>query len=648
MQKLSVVLEELEGAAGNESHVQEYIQGASHCFTELKAAQRRVCLRRMAHEHQTNERRLRLVQKLQTLQELHYQRDFLQRQVQLCRDYETPHLLQMALSEQQPEPQEPKPTTAAKDQKQENENEHSKVERKEQMIQAFLMGDNHGTSKETNYRDPQCHASIMSKLHEEMDQRTKLEAKLVELETTLSSTRERFQKSRSFLQDTLPVQLKQLEASTQQLQTQFLKHKIPNSSSSSMSLIGSARRARFHKAQQLPAPLYCLFWQFQGYLDCCNDETNKDSEHKDAPFVLNIMGVNDKHDDDSAEEEDGEEEEEGVIADTTNDKATVVLTFPIPSTTSATGHSLKTSKIAIQFSYASTWKVVTASATVLGSHGKPTTKTTAVDPEMILVDLFPNDHGLKSPNAANGFLEARSGKHPQLVGRPYHWCNFIAGLQFSSLECKLLEPSTKAVVQRLTRRIQSHTTLMDFLQILQHKPHPMPLHPNFRSDDESTSTTTAAKLVGWTPVVVNNDIPGTTDETTRSFLALIQTPQQHLLRATVSIDVANYPDMPPLWTLQKSTNANWGQEHGSSTSLLESSTPLFDATLGRLETLVNVDYQDLLGEEDDYDDYSSVRDWLLVHQLREITEVWGHHEASSGERRHRHWGRDRRIMDIDN
>lgn len=103
-------------------------------------------------------------------------------------------------------------------------------------------------------------------------------------------------------------------------------------------------------------------------------------------------------------------------------------------------------------------------------------------PASLLVNLFPNDTGRKTPNAANHHGRAARAsangifEFPADVScRPYRWAQCLAGLHFppgnGNATPVALEPSTRAVVAALRSRAQTHISLSSQLKaVAEHGP----------------------------------------------------------------------------------------------------------------------------------------------------------------------------------
>ena len=232
---------------------------------------------------------------------------------------------------------------------------------------------------------------------------------------------------------------------------------------------------------------------------------------------------------------------------------------------------------------------------------------------------------------------------------PYHWLQYASGLHYAmpnpqglhatttlnSKKCNAvaqltIESTIKAVMQQLDRRIRSHTTLAALVHLLETKrPHPIPIHPSIPSN-ETNGKICDSRVVSW---VEKRDVKEPDMGTTmRYFKVTIQRKSSNLV-CEVEID-AQYPSIPPLWSLQpnqqgQSKVAQTSSNHGQNTesSLLPS---LYDSILGQIESKVNTlsTAPTLFGQRKELCE-KDVQDWILVHQLREIVTSWDAYQESS-------------------
>jgi hypothetical protein len=155
-----------------------------------------------------------------------------------------------------------------------------------------------------------------------------------------------------------------------------------------------------------------------------------------------------------------------------------------------------------------------------------------------------------------------------------------------------------------------------------------------------------AKVVSWVEEKDNHSL--SYSPTMKRFFATIKR-KSSTLKASVVIDMQNYPAEPPVWSLQSEDGITTGSpslQHSPSTN---KAPPLFDATLHRIESHVNTDLDQFVTQE-----VETTYDWILIHQLVDILSCWddmmsvsegnpGKGGKANDSRRVRK-GRDRRLV----
>ena len=228
------------------------------------------------------------------------------------------------------------------------------------------------------------------------------------------------------------------------------------------------------------------------------------------------------------------------------------------------------------------------------------------------------------------------------VLKPYKWCQYLAGLQYPTKDKKdstsyRIDPTTKSLLVKLSRRIRSHATLAAMIKIFTKKelPNPIPLHPAMSINQDATGNNGKynTRLERWSERVSNDMYKSYNMSFTR---------KSKTLHARVQID-SRYPAIPPVWSLQP-------EESKSLKSSKDDTEILYDSTLGELEADVNS-----LKEISRYinNDVEESYDWILMHQLRVIVYGWDKYQeilenskgkTSSGNLQRQRKGRDRRPV----
>lgn len=522
---------------------------------------------------------------------LSYERAHLQGLIQACQTYATPNLLQLATDELH---QETTSLTTSTDM----------TEEQKQTAFAQFLGPN------VNVNDPTKKQHIIARLHQELNRRGTLARDVKLKRQELEKIKAELANKRQIL-DSLPDQLSVMERASKPLQKFFgLQLQQQNSTTTSTSgststtttadqqslrMIGTERRARLDLARSLPAPLYTLFQQLQQYMDV--EQQQQRSSHGGTGVTVSVGG--DK--------------------ETPADQQQVLLQLPVPDV--STGALLSSTLSTLTASASTTSTTVPASTSTVRHkrvtihfycYTHPAVKITAVasgcgstlNQDVLLDELFPHDSPKDDTNTNTSIEDVQ--------GRPYHWCNYLAGLHLVDKDC--LPASTRVIVRELQRRIRANATLKYVLQALQRKTMPTP--PGM----DKTTTTTQVKLVSF---VLSKDKETTT--TTQNSSQQQQTYNVTLrkgpanLKVKVQIHVSRYPAVPPVWSLNTSgeddTDTGDNNNTSSNNNILN---PLYDDRLALLERQVNLQALETFVTPDQEETY----DWILVRQLREVMQEW--------------------------
>jgi len=232
-------------------------------------------------------------------------------------------------------------------------------------------------------------------------------------------------------------------------------------------------------------------------------------------------------------------------------------------------------------------------------------------------------------------------------GRPYSWCQYLAGLNYSKshagpkdelLGQSQIEATTKTVLQTLYRRIRAHATLSILIKKLNNVPNPIPAHPSIEIETGFSDGTIMSKLVNFTEAV-----EGARDDSKVYHVTLKRNAKS--LKAQVKI-YARYPAVPPQWSLQEATSISEPAAKKRGRALIEDSNELslYDSNLGRIESRINsLEGRGLYFNDSDEESY----DWILMHQMKRLIMEWdtlqssfemkGEKAAGAGDKR----GRDR-------
>ena len=429
---------------------------------------------------------------------------------------------------------------------------------KEESMNTFLCG-----SKTTSFEDPANYQTVLAKLHKEINLRGSLERDAIQAQKSLAEKTKALEQNQQFLKE-LPKKLNQMEKASLPLQKFFGKD---------VTMIGTERSKRLEMARSLPGPLYTLFVQLQSYLDASPEEGV--SIHVTKKIVKPT----------SSETEDWFQP----------DSHAVQLQMTLPDA--------KNKQVIIEFVHLPRLNVVTAEAS--GGADK-------VDLHSLLMNLFPCDEGNMVWSAESVHLKDAASSF--LPGRPYHWCNYLAGIHLPpTMASGSLDPlSTRAVVKELLSRLDANTTLTNILTTLKNKK-TIPVHSAW-SDASDSSSPIVAKLSGWTEEGNEGYV--------KTFAATLKR-KSTKVKATVTVDMSRYPSVPPRWSLTTG-GESWGEQHGSMEALESGTNPLYDNDLGRIEHKVNGQLEELVNRND-----KETYNWVLGHQLHRLVRMWDESERAS-------------------
>jgi hypothetical protein len=384
-------------------------------------------------------------------------------------------------------------------------------------------------------------STIIAKLNEEVSTRSSLETELKICQHKAASLKHSLAAKRKLLLE-LPLKLHDVERASQPLQ------KFCQKSLNATRKLGSKRRTCLDLAKSLPKPLYTLYYQLQSYLDTSQSE--------------------------------GKSNEEVPLLEISSESSAVLLKIPIPAVADG---SLKTKKFAaVHFEYDKKMGMMMAQASA------------AHDMAGLIGELFPGDTG--------EWMGENDNISPM---RPYHWCNYLAGLhiapeQHSAAKIRI---STRVVVQALVRRVRATATLNWLLHSLARKPHPLPIHSTMKK--HLSSANNAVRLSSWTDH--SNDLGPRIGTYQAKLKRNTQT-----LKVDVSIDLGRYPSLPPVWKFSEVESPN-STGKGDDNDL----TALYDDKLASLERRVNCDVRELVCPSDE-----NSCEWIISHQLAEIANGW--------------------------
>jgi hypothetical protein len=436
---------------------------------------------------------------------------------------------------------------------------NGKGEPQRDAITAFLQADVH---------DPSQKQEILARLQQELNVRGGLERDVKLKQQELKDVQLNLQTKTAFLTH-LPDQLAAVERVSKPLQKFVATSNLLPSAGAS--LIGSDRLQRLELARSLSPPLYTVFHQLQTLQDKQQSQPQAHGAPLDPLENDHTMQVR-------------------VTATHDHDRQ-VLLQLMVPDLSS----SSRFRKCVLHFHYSVEHNVVTV---------LPTGCNTLLFQDVVLDDLFPDD---------------RPDAHPDLSGKPYHWCNYMAGLHVAPSTPTEIAHSVRVIVQALQRRLRANATLKYILSTLQRKSFPV---------TPGLATSAPAPRCSLTSLVLDKEYStrGTDrDFNEKQYLVVLRN-RNEPLEIRVRISWSRYPSVPPVWLLSPVPTEPGHLPPGAG-STTATPVPLYDDRLALLERHVNEDgLQSLLettksnAEEVTANDASYT--WILMLQLREIMLRW--------------------------
>eukprot|EP00548_Thalassiothrix_antarctica_P016422 CAMPEP_0194184162 /NCGR_PEP_ID=MMETSP0154-20130528/36137_1 /TAXON_ID=1049557 /ORGANISM="Thalassiothrix antarctica, Strain L6-D1" /LENGTH=607 /DNA_ID=CAMNT_0038901613 /DNA_START=25 /DNA_END=1849 /DNA_ORIENTATION=+ len=305
---------------------------AASLLVDAKTTQREIVNKLNTSSIARNDKRKELKRQNLMLENLLFEKKYLQSQLNICKACPTPNLERMSRDEL-------------------NDKESANIEG---ILNKFLCG-----STKMSFQDPKRSVSISEKLHKELNSRGTLKCELDKLQNDLKKRKRVVEQERAFLKD-IPKKLSMIERSSVPLQKFFQS----STSTPTLHLIGSDRKKRLSLARTLSGPLYSLFVQFHAHFDSQREE-----------FVSLEIAQYDKGG-----------KRPGGGGKVIPDDQVVHLSFAIPDifTSDTPTTIVKRKRVTIEFAFVKQYSLVTAKA--IGPQEKITAST-------LLEEVFPNDLG---------------------------------------------------------------------------------------------------------------------------------------------------------------------------------------------------------------------------------------------------------------
>ena len=676
----------------NNKKLSESILSSSLALTNLKSLQRQIALQVEAQANESKEQRAKVEECSLMLENLTYERNYLQREIGSLEGWKADELEKMAWAElgmEDPSSKNNNESISSEDVVMGGDD--TEITTSEAAINAYLFGKSSDSSND--HRDPKNHTAIVQKLQTDLETRSSLVDELSQSKLKLKELQKKRDELREFLNNQIPKKLGELEKGAESLNNFFGSHNVWNEALKVGKNDGDGvddvdddvkteklhtanmlvnrpsfdRSKRFQLAKSnLPPPLYVLYVQLVGYRDAWASLEKVGECDGNKPNALGgFVGADGM--DVNVDNANESNEWRVILTLSTSDilPAEVTSTFGGRTASSNSRSSSPTpgpNSLSIVFSYDKEDGVVYALADLDGNKDLG---------EELLDNLFPEDDGSTLPNVSLSLLNQEedeesddnegegssdmmesttvSTKPEKKSGKAFYWCQILSGLNFapptSSWDTNVatdtagdntpfeIQICTKAVMRQLLRRIRARQSLACMVDFLGRRGQfGIPIHPAMKSDNASNTPTPKAKLQSFAK-----------EEEMKVYVATIKR-KSSTLKATVTIS-SNYPAEPSVWTLQN--------EDGSSGSVPPSQSSdnnkdaLFDPNLARIECHVNQDLEKFVCQ-----DVEATYDWILTHQLADIVSCWdelmsakeeGNTNKMKGDGRLRK-GKDRRLI----
>ena len=663
---------------------EELIFSCSVALSTLKLLQRQISLQvENHHAAVATEERSKVEACSLMLENLNYERNYLRREIAELRGWKAEHLEKLCCDELGLDVNvvgKESSNASADDSGDVDMTDSATLTSLEEAIDMYILG-----NSQQSHRDPSNHEAVLAKLQEDRETRSSLIEELSKSKMELKNLQRKREELRSFLLQ-IPKKLNEMEKVGESLAGFFTGCKAEWLCNEDEAITAETKLAiantlvcppslkrtdRFQLAQcNLASPLYALFVQLAGYIDAWSMLEHLNAEERDKINVGEFVGANGMHVE-AVESNEGEDSTWNVELN-----LSTANILP-PETATLLGRSFKAGgdQIKIIFSYDTVQCVVLAQIVNENKNAND---------DDLLENLFPGDDGSLSPNVPaalakpdeedveiqdrDSIQESDGQDESSSRGKPYHWCQVLSGLNFppaSSRESAGISIQanvcTKAVFRQLLRRIRARRSLGALLDCLGRRPQNLLIHPAFRTEEGSSASQTKAKVISWTEEQDNQNV--SYSPSMKRYVATIKR-KTSTLKASVLIDMQNYPSEPPIWSLQNEDGttagnaSSWGDQNGDMKSLEDSNggnnaPPLFDASLHRIENHVNSDLDQFVTQE-----VESTYDWILIHQLVDIVSHWdemmnsaeGNSNGSKGgnanafDSRRLRRGKDRRLV----
>lgn len=628
-------------------------------FVALKQSQRRLgVLVGFDLQEQLSNSKRQVEESSLNFQNLLYEKNHLENEIESMKQFDSPFLLKMAK-------QEVHDDIAGIDE------ELTEESNPDDIIDHFLKPLR--ATDSYSHRDLSYHNSNLSKIYNETTGRGQLQnefnSKMKEMEEVKRSYDEKIR----FLQD-IPTEVQKLEQAclfVQNHMKSFYNRELLNGDSDFRILPQTQidRGDVLEKALHLPKYLYALFIQFLAFLDATSNASDSMPYHGWKVAVVDAQSESGFNI--------GEPEAEARLEKMLRkSNKSLKLSIPLPDVQSSrTDTNVVTFNI--YFDYFTELNIVSTRCETIGA----TIESVFWSGPDILVNLFQDsDVGRDLPlgvtpqyifqTSQNELREAsdddtvidaefNSNENPEISlssdelaifmireslqlgrssSRVFDWCQHLCGLQYPKSKCQFgtneqvlktahMNTTTRAFFQQLQRRIRCHSKLMEFSKLLTTYPlklSDLPCHPSMKlSPMEIASQISGFKLIENSKCFL--------DSTTAKYYTVSLERESSRIEAVVKIEYS-YPAIPPSFSLQESTTRVIFEGNSKRQKIaLEHfaqvpEEPLYDASLGRIESILNS-----LGDSGLFfnKEVDESYDMILMHQLHFFIREWDQHQIQS-------------------
>eukprot|EP00984_Skeletonema_dohrnii_P014823 scaffold6307_cov109-Skeletonema_dohrnii-CCMP3373.AAC.7 len=686
-QALDTLLQTVDQLSSSENNnkvdgdnLSESILTSSLALANLKSLQRQIALQVETQANESKEQRAKVEECSLMLENLTYERNYLQREIGSLEGWKADELEKMAWAELGQNNNETRRESGEEDvvmgdaTSTVGDNTNNIITTAEDAINTYLLGTSPNDTTINNnvdHRNPTNHTKILQKLQSDLQTRSTLVTQLSQSKLKLTELQKKRDELSGFLTNQIPKKLNELEKGAESLNSFFglhgvwsdvlrvdkgsgmekddddnvddddLNKKKVETANMLINRPSFDRSRRFQLAKSnLSSPLYVLYVQLAGY--------------KDAWASLDKVGECDGSTSNVLGGYLGASGMDVTIEKNTESDWRVVLSLSISGiipleVASAFGKAAGStnsrsasptpgqSSLRVVFSYDNEDGVVYASVDADGSKDVG---------EGLLDSLFPDDDGSTLPNVSLSLLkseeeedeaESDEGESSNVAmddtaeekstenkkGKAYYWCQVLSGLNFPppSIETDVVtdkaEKETPFQIQICTKAVMR--------QLLR----------RIRARQTLSSMVVflgrRGQLANPIPIHPKMKRDNASNSNAPTLKAKLQSWSKEedmkryvatikrksaTLKASVTIS-DNYPAEPPVWSLQSEDGSVGTASSLQSNNDNSKADVLFDASLHRIECHVNQDLNKFVCE-----DVEATYDWILIHQLADIVSCW--------------------------